>query len=85
MVWYRVEEGKYTAMMEFYGSGKAEKNLFQCHSFHGKSHVNMVESRATDGHLTLDSTEVLYKSTGFSKMAEQRVRGNKSTILSAFK
>ena len=84
MVEYRVQEDKYAALMEFYGSAKAEKNLFQRHFFQCKSHVNMVESQATDGHLTLDSIEALYKSTGFSKMAEQRVRGIKTTILSAF-
>ena len=42
------------------------------------------ESQATDGHLTLDSTEALYKSTDFSKMAEQRAGGIKSIVLSAF-
>jgi hypothetical protein len=80
VVYYRADEDKYAALMEFYGSGKAEKNLFQCHFFHRKSHVNMVESQATDGHFTLDSTEALHKSTGFSKLAEQRVRGIKSTF-----
>jgi len=70
--------------MEFYGSGEAEKNLFQYHFFHRKPHANMVESQATDGHLILDSTEALHKPKGFSNMAEHRVRGIKSTILSAF-
>jgi len=84
VVSYRVDEDKCAALMEFYGLGKSEKNLFQCHFFHRKSHIDMVDSQATDGHLKLDSTEALHKSTDFSKMAEQRVRGIKSTILSAF-
>jgi hypothetical protein len=71
--------------MEFYGSGKAKETLFQYHFFHRKSYVDMVEAQATDGHLKLEGTETLYKTTGFlKKMAEQRVCGIKSIILSAF-